>query len=758
MPSAAQTASSNASKKRGRKQDDSLPPSRSREIQRAFRARRAALLANLERRVVFLEGENAELRRRLGLAEDGESVCGMELVLQEVDGEVPGGEVGKGGVGGIGGGGRGKRSKKENEEEEVDGEEDEEESRPGSSAGGWAAGGAAAVADPELGAAAEVLGELGRAAGGAVQQHQVPFRQQYQQQPPNGFPPQPFLPPPSLLAGSNAPLNPSPLSAAPYPPAHLAPLYAAFGAQLTGGSFPPPLSTAGLPQFQPPAVQQAPNEHRNSIPTLPLPSPALQLHQPLPSPSVPQYPSLPSTQPQSPFGGQAPLNGAPSPLSITHPHHPQPQQPSYPDPNRRESFPPVQQQQQPPIFCPPHQRQPAAASSTASPSLHSYTQSPLGAQPSQCLPPPTSRPGTSSGAHPFPPPSVTSFPSPLGAAPSPAPPALWTAAPTPLPPATLAPSNEQEDRQRAFLLRSCGSPAASAPSPAASTSGGCCGTPSASAGPSQAEQEKYAAFSARLVDGALRAAQVGRLKGAIASRKGKERALDEGAGEGAGGAGKAKKPEELCCGGLIDCGDLNVFDPTPSYPNEGEEGHAENDAVPPAGQNETGLPSPAASSPFPSLNPSPDVSPEKDYLPLPVAFARLARYMTAPPSPFPPTPASSAASPAASHTSSSSSSNSSQPAPPSSSSAVSSNVRQPTPHGIAEMLFDSYPPAHRSAPEPEAFCVVSLDVPGPEGNEGAELRVHGWRVELTRAALEIRRLVVEEGVEAGEARVRVLGL
>lgn len=46
---------------------EGLPPSRAREVQRAFRARRAAHLATLEDRILELEGENAELRRLLAL-------------------------------------------------------------------------------------------------------------------------------------------------------------------------------------------------------------------------------------------------------------------------------------------------------------------------------------------------------------------------------------------------------------------------------------------------------------------------------------------------------------------------------------------------------------------------------------------------------------------------------------------------------------------------------------------------------------------
>lgn len=52
--------------KRGRKQDDSLPPSRSRDVQRAFRARKAEYVSTLEARIKRLEMENTELRERLG--------------------------------------------------------------------------------------------------------------------------------------------------------------------------------------------------------------------------------------------------------------------------------------------------------------------------------------------------------------------------------------------------------------------------------------------------------------------------------------------------------------------------------------------------------------------------------------------------------------------------------------------------------------------------------------------------------------------
>ncbi|KAM0752262.1 hypothetical protein T439DRAFT_324330 [Meredithblackwellia eburnea MCA 4105] len=60
---AAQTTKKPA--KRGRKQDNSLPPSRARDVQRAFRARRAEKITFLEKRVSLLEQEAVELRQLL---------------------------------------------------------------------------------------------------------------------------------------------------------------------------------------------------------------------------------------------------------------------------------------------------------------------------------------------------------------------------------------------------------------------------------------------------------------------------------------------------------------------------------------------------------------------------------------------------------------------------------------------------------------------------------------------------------------------
>ncbi|KIK62540.1 hypothetical protein GYMLUDRAFT_104290, partial [Collybiopsis luxurians FD-317 M1] len=64
------------SSKRGRKRNDNLPPNRARDVQRAFRARRAAHLQALEQRVTELEEENTCLRQALNLPPANRPVLG----------------------------------------------------------------------------------------------------------------------------------------------------------------------------------------------------------------------------------------------------------------------------------------------------------------------------------------------------------------------------------------------------------------------------------------------------------------------------------------------------------------------------------------------------------------------------------------------------------------------------------------------------------------------------------------------------------
>ncbi|TYJ57630.1 hypothetical protein B9479_001712 [Cryptococcus floricola] len=61
------TAPKDRHEPRGRKPNDKLPPSRAREVQRAFRLRRAEHLASLEERILNLETENNQLRALLSL-------------------------------------------------------------------------------------------------------------------------------------------------------------------------------------------------------------------------------------------------------------------------------------------------------------------------------------------------------------------------------------------------------------------------------------------------------------------------------------------------------------------------------------------------------------------------------------------------------------------------------------------------------------------------------------------------------------------
>ncbi|GAA5891907.1 hypothetical protein JCM6882_007401 [Rhodosporidiobolus microsporus] len=762
-------ASSAPAKKRGRKIDESLPPSRSREIQRAFRARRAALLSNLEARVVHLEAENAELRRRAGLPPDGPPVTGKVLVLTSVDGETPGADIGKPGVASSAKG-KGKRVR----EEEDDGEEEREESA-GVDGGEeqYAQEGAWSGADAAMGAAAEVLGELGRAA--ASPQGQFPSNGASTgplPTPPNGFAGPSGLahhPPPHAYGAAPPFSGPSPL--APFPPqiAHSP----AQGAQQP---YPPPPPPAGYP---PPPL------HRSQ----PSASPALPPFSTLPSPAlgVPPYPFPQAHQPHAPF----PPPHAHAPPPPPHSSAPPPSFLTSALTDAASHLPPEIQAQALALALaavqshPPEQAQAlsmalmmsSAAASTASnasasphsvshpsphpslpspapslglyPSSHSRAQShtsPAASNPSPAAPSRLSAAGSSAT-------SPAAVPTPGSVAPSPAPPPAPSAA------STSAPADSQQQQQlqlQSYLLRTI---PPLPPAPLKLPSLGCCPPPPPYATEHAKEEAKYAMFCARVVVGAAVAAQAGRLK-----------EEEHGAG-GAEGDGKAKEkekeakkdPKDLCCGGLIDCSDPTVFDSTPSFPGGGT-GSSASPLLPatvPLAPAPATAPTPTSPSSF-----LPPPAPNDPYISLPAAFAVLTKYMSAPgadatspphppparppPPPQPPPPGGGAhlinlpgggghaTSPA-------------NPAP---------SVRRPTPIGLAEMLFDAY--ALPSGGEAPAFSLVSApssagpggEAPGPEGKE---LRVRQWKVDMTRSALEIRRLVTEEGVEVEEARRRVFG-
>ncbi|BGP20383.1 hypothetical protein JCM10213_002305 [Rhodosporidiobolus nylandii] len=649
MPAAASAAP--APKKRGRKQDSSLPPSRSREIQRAFRARRAGLLSNLEARVLYLEAEVVELRRRLQLDPDGEGVSGATLSLTDVDGEVPGCDIGRN-VGTK----TAKRARTVSATSEDGGGAGASTSRRASaqSEAGWG------NPDEAMGQAAEVLGGLGRAVGGSAppalppppappphlqmhlgQQQPAYYGQHPPLQPPtypapqlspppslHGYPP-PGFPPPVTYA----PAYPSPLSHAPYPP------------QPAGPPQPhPPLYP--LTSTLPPSLQ-----HHSSTPAPPShPSPSsgeghyLQRqgssYFPPATPQWPQQYPQPQQQPYSlpPISSFAHASPPPHFPTPSHPHHAPPPLPHSP----------YEQVSHSPLPPPPaHQRR------VSGQSVHSAQ--------------------SASSPHP---PNAHSFTSPSQ-------PSNATPAVPPPDPAFAA--------QRSFLLRSCGPP----PPPS------CC----ISAEQRSAEEAKYAAFRETLVEGAMEAAHTGRLRGSLA--RGAQGAEDNGA-QGTQDA-KAKEGEnagELCCGGLVDCSDTKVFDPTPSF-----EPSAPADDADASSSCCEGV---VACAPADAQRVQ--EGREEGYLPIPAAFALLARYML-PPSPSPP----------------------------------SASSREPTPQGIAQMLFDSFPSPALTADEPPAFALEA----SKDGGQGEmRLKVRGWKVEMARKGWEIRRLVVEEGVEEAEARKR----
>ncbi|CAK5269209.1 unnamed protein product [Mycena citricolor] len=76
LPPIRQTLLTSMTSKRGRKRNDNLPPNRARDVQRAFRARRAAHLLALEERVSELEEENSCLRQALNLPQASRAPLG----------------------------------------------------------------------------------------------------------------------------------------------------------------------------------------------------------------------------------------------------------------------------------------------------------------------------------------------------------------------------------------------------------------------------------------------------------------------------------------------------------------------------------------------------------------------------------------------------------------------------------------------------------------------------------------------------------
>lgn len=562
------------------------------------------MLANLEARVVFLEAENKELRRRLGLPEDGPPVAGEEPELVGVESptsgnvSIPGGKGWTPSTNGAAkGSARKRRASQAITEDEC--EEDAEHLSSTASARGLEWEAAAALADPQIGAAAEVL-MMGRSAPSSAapspteDQIQAIAQQRNSYSAPNGYAPLP--PPPQLSNGHAYPAQPSSIP----PPGPYSPV----PAQGTPQYHTPPQYQNGPPMPQhlqryPPSQPQQQWQY---------PQGTKPFHQGFPQMSFanPQQPSLPFQQLPPPPPQPQP---APSPSHTQHPY-PSPQlqqfpQPVFPQPHAFPQPPPSQSiqpfrqywQQQPPPFSPvpPDRRASTSHHPVTLPPVSSFGQTPAPIEPSP------SEPHTSvpSSSHSHASLAFGHVKTEAGGDPS----------------DSLTNEHDTVAKQRVFLLRCCNL----SPEP----------SPEEAVDP---REVKYRAFCIKLIEGVIEAARNGRVAGLGAGgaerSKGKAARLpccdgvmscqagtegchaassvdarDTPAGEESKGA--AEEAEE-CCGGLIDCS-APFFDDTPSYP-------AENGST---GQDESSAPAPA---PFPILRIA-------TYLPVREAFDSLERYM-----------------------------------------------------------------------------------------------------------------------------------
>ncbi|GAA6003271.1 uncharacterized protein JCM10292_003829 [Rhodotorula paludigena] len=720
-----------AAKRRGRKQDDSLPPSRSRDIQRAFRARRAALLANLETRVAFLEHENLELRRRCGLSLDGPPVSGPEPQLVSIENavgeiEVPGAPTlaGKGGSGAAGGGAGASAPPKKRTASAaaLDSDVAAPHSRRSSSTSQMVSPVTAqqqqqwpGTADPQVGAAAEAL--LSGMSNGAARAPALGLVQSQHQ----------HLYPAPFASGSTA-------HAPPTAPSHPSPSYATHHAQSPTTSTAPPLPYSSAPSPLNPSHYA------------PLPG-----HSPFASGSNGHHPaSLYGASVPSPLQhGSSQPHLAPAPGSHHDPNAPPPPPFAVPDANALNSahalLQTLQQVASHPLLSllqnpaalaahQQHLQQQAATPGFAAPTPPSALSLP--STPSAVMTPATA------ASHPSPPsarcssatahapPSTSLAPPPAGAA-------TFASAPS-----SSTSSDYAYDRsitQRAYLLGACGSlPPLPAHAPSASGSR----DPDAPA----VRERKFRAFCETVVEGVLVAEAQGKIVslGAAGGGKGKGKADGEccggvvecGAGEtrerGVGGAKEVEGgqeqagAEEECCGGLIDCSSA-VFDSTPSYPTAG-----------PAAVKtpSNGPPTPAATPGTNSL----DRPTTSTYTPLGDVFLALEPFMA---DPLGPSPSSS-----------------------SSPSATSPADLGAPPQKLAAMLWDSFPasllasatsaaPPPVLADEPPHFALHQLE----EGGAGAtELRVWSWAADMCAKAMMIRDLVVRGVCGEEEAKERVLGV
>ncbi|GAA6018857.1 hypothetical protein JCM8202_002262 [Rhodotorula sphaerocarpa] len=660
---AADNAAANTAngRKRGRKQDDSLPPSRSRDIQRAFRARRAALLSNLEMRVAFLERENEALRTRFGVPPNAPPLSGPEPEYQRVDGVAEGidGErhspIAQSGTGNGSRRPRKRQASAKTATERAEAFDEAVLSRNGSlapetngSGAGAPTNGQASITGPGPANAPSPLATLAQAAGSAEWAHVLHHQHQHNHQQPY---PTHAAHAPSVESWQHMP-SPVPYAAAGSSPQTLGSAGPAYGQPSpVNGATPNGVtdtdmsaaaygwSTAhaaqaqnGVFAYQPPPIQHHQQQHHHQVPPPAAPPPqrppphtayppAQQQHYPAQNgyhehsasaPGTPAYPSQHYQQQQqqhpSPNYPNMPTPTVPygSATSQGHAASPQAGTPV------TSLFPPT------PVSHTPG----SAATSPAAGSLHhqqhSYAHEQHQQQQQLSQPQPHARMPSANGFHHRQPLAGDVSASPAYSATSPA-----TASTAATPQTTTTPQTDASpqtpssassiaasalDAPREYLLRACGlSPKTVSRALAA--------------GVGDADDEhRFAAFCAAVVEiaqrnpGPMKRIRLPRSDSGSSSSNGRPA---YGAGRGKGVSADEMKAlewnSELCCGGLIDCSG-EVFDNTPSYPtpSNGSGAHAT-----PAGVAAGDGPSPADSAASPSAVPP--------FLPLRDAFSRLSR-------------------------------------------------------------------------------------------------------------------------------------
>ncbi|GAA5941586.1 hypothetical protein JCM1841_002007 [Sporobolomyces salmonicolor] len=683
--------------RRGRKQDDTLEYSRSREVQRAFRARRAAHLANLEARVAFLERENKELRRRSGLPEGGPPLTGKEPEMIVVEGP-PGSGKDKGKTKAKDGEGAGSDKDKGRSESPVDGDGAERQD-----GGGWDAAAAAVGAAEVLVASASGMGSYPlshptnqRWQQQAVQQQQHPQHQQQQYMPhPPSHPQHPSPPTPSSVPYDLIPAPTVPNGHHRHPSD-----YASRSPQTDSCDFPsssphlPPVSDVGASYaFHP----------------VPIPAQASYGGSPYVAYSFP--PHLVPAAMQSPttqsYGYYYHIQ-----------HHPQ-------------------QQQQHPAFSTPTAFLPI-------PTPRPYAISPIPPTPIQAqLPVP---PSSNLRAPTIPAPALVPVSNPsTGPAPLPA---------LVPPPSSEGPAFPTPEEQLFFLQHFCGISTAQLDLSSAEVQS----EPGAKA---DKQPSSYQAFCVGLMKGVKGTGMLGgkkRKRGSSVAADEEEGAPSKRSARGGccgGGSqedeeaalaaaaalvtvkqsedAKGEESEEECCGGLIDCSGP-AFDPTPSglppspHPAFSAAG-AETKKTTSLSATTIYLPRPSAStSALASSSCGSDPTSASSEPPIMDAYIRVSQAYAILASFMSPLPSSS---------------------PPSS----TSGAARTTPAQIAEMLHDDYPPRHHSsAPssvraqtgEPPNLVIV----PPPDGasEEKGELYVLKHAIEMVKKGLELQEMMMRRGI------------